>query len=262
MRYGGPFAFQCQSWADANFKTLELQHVHRQSDSEFLKLLNAIRVGDSSALPKLNTRCTDNPPHKSDVITLTPYRATAADKNSEELCKLDTKQFCYTGKIEGRFTKDLPVDEELYLRLGARVMSCANVYDKDEQLLYCNGDLGEVIALTDDYVVVRFDSGVTHTVRRYEWHAYEYDLSGSSVTSKEVGQYRQIPLRLAWAVTIHKSQGCTFDNCILDLGRGCFAPGQLYTALSRVRSLDGLTLTKPLKESDVSVAEEVVNFMR
>ena len=260
MRYGGPFAFQSKVWAEAGFKTIELQTIHRQSDPHFVDILNKVRAGDASDIEEINSACLGKS-RKTDSIILTPFRATADRYNYEELEKLTTKQQTYRGQIFDKFTKDLPVEEELVLRVGARVMARANVYGKEDELIFCNGDLGEVVTLAKDYVVVRFDNGTSCAVSPYEWCAYDFDLSGQTVTAKETGKYRQIPLQLAWSVTIHKSQGCTFEHCTLDLGRGCFAPGQLYTALSRVKSLDGLSLTRPLTQSDVNVAEEVVHFM-
>ena len=260
MRYGGPFAFQSKVWAEAGLKTVELTTIHRQTDREFVAVLNTIRVGEDPDLEMINAVCVGNCRRQGEII-LTPFRADADAHNARELEKLDTTQRTYRGQIFDRFTKDLPVEEELTLRVGARVMARANVYEKDEDMLFCNGDLGEVVTLAKDYVVVKFDNGTICQVQPYEWCAYDFDLSGQSVTATEVGKYRQIPLQLAWAITIHKSQGCTFDKCVLDLGRGCFAPGQLYTALSRVRSLGGLTLTRPLSDADLNVAEEVLNFM-
>jgi ATP-dependent exoDNAse (exonuclease V) alpha subunit len=260
MRYGGPFAFQSKVWAEAGFETIELQTIHRQSDSAFVDVLNKVRNGDDSDIDRINDNCLGRS-SKTDSIILTPFRATADRYNADELAKLNTTQKVYCGEIFDKFTKDLPVDEHLVLRVGARVMAKANVYGKGEEIVFCNGDLGEVVSLSDNYVVVKFDNGTTASVQPYEWCAYDFDLSGQVVTAKETGKYRQIPLQLAWAVTIHKSQGCTFEHCTLDLGRGCFAPGQLYTALSRVKSMEGLSLTRRLTQADVSVSEEVVHFM-
>ena len=141
-------------------------------------------------------------------------------------------------------------------------MLAVNKYTADGDLIYANGTVGTVVALSaaNCSVTVRTDDNRILTITKYVWKMYEFDYSGSSVVAQEVGSFTQLPIRLAWAVTIHRSQGCTFDKVHLDLGRGCFAPGQLYTALSRVRTLNGLTLSRPLKSSDLSTAPEVIQF--
>ena len=263
MRYGGIFAFQSAIWEEARFHSIALEQVHRQADDRFISILNELREGRSEAIAELNNAvsisqpCSDN-----ESIRVTPYRATADAINTEELSKLPEPSKKYTGELVGRFTKDLPVDQYLELRIGARVMFAANRYDKDGNAIYCNGELGVVEALSSDSVTVKRDDGRRLIISAYEWEMYEYDYSGTKVEAKVVGTYRQLPLRLAWAVTIHKSQGCTFDSMILDLGRGCFAEGQLYTALSRVRSLAGLSLTREIKPSDLKVDSAVVKLYR
>jgi ATP-dependent exoDNAse (exonuclease V) alpha subunit len=139
-------------------------------------------------------------------------------------------------------------------------MIAANKATSDGTIIYSNGELATVSSLSATAITVRTDSGRILTLHPHQWDMYEYDYSGSKVEAKPVGTYTQFPLRLAWAVTIHKSQGCTFDNVVLDLGRGCFAPGQLYTALSRIRSFEGLYLTRNIKETDIHVDLDVLKF--
>lgn len=259
MRYGGVYAFQTDVWMAANFSVVNLQNVYRQSDTKFIELLNAVRIADAGALIELNTRVMDCPEDTSRVI-LSPYRATVDRINKAELDAIDAPTFTYTGILEGRFTKDLPVDQELTLKTGARVMIAANKATSDGTIIYSNGELATVSSLSATAITVRTDSGRILTLHPHQWDMYEYDYSGSKVEAKPVGTYTQFPLRLAWAVTIHKSQGCTFDNVVLDLGRGCFAPGQLYTALSRIRSFEGLYLTRNIKETDIHVDLDVLKF--
>lgn len=259
MRYGGTFAFQTEAWHDARFTTVDLHTIYRQTDDNYTRLLNCVRVADASALAALNSRmikCEDD----ITPITLSPYRATVDRINQSKLNELESPEHLYTGTVEGKFTKDLPVDRELLLKVGARVMLAANKATSDGTIIYSNGELATVMSLSATAITVRTDDGKLLKLNPYTWDMYEYDYSGAEVQAKSVGTYTQFPLRLAWAVTIHKSQGCTFDNVVLDLGKGCFAPGQLYTALSRIRSLSGLYLTRNIKETDIHVDIDVLKF--
>lgn len=258
MRYGGVYAFQTAAWSDAEFTTVNLTKVLRQTDDEFIQILNGIRVGSVDSLDDIRHKVGAELPHNS--ITISPYRATVDAINAQELDKLEGQTVVFHGKVNGKFTKDLPVDQELKLKVGARVMLAANRYNSDGSMVFTNGELGEVVAIGNDSVTVRRDNNTEVTVGVYEWEMYEFDYSGVKVESTKVGSYTQLPVRLAWAVTIHKSQGCTFDNMLLELGRGCFAEGQLYTALSRVKSLEGLSLSRELRNTDLRVSDDIIKF--
>lgn len=258
MRYGGIYAFQAAAWSEANFEVVNLSTVIRQTDSKFIDTLNGVRVGDMDAVKQLKECVGKELPDTA--LTITPYRATAASINESRLAAIPDKAVTYIGRIDGKFTQDLPVDEELQLKIGARVMLAANKYDSDGCLIFCNGELGTVVSLAKDAVTVKRDNNSVIRVAPYEWKMYEFDYSGVKVESKEVGTYRQIPLRLAWAMTIHKSQGCTFDHMRLELGRGCFAEGQLYTALSRVKTMAGLALSREIRSTDMRESRDIIDF--
>ena len=160
----------------------------------------------------------------------------------------------------GKFDqKNAPAPEQLVLKEGAQVMTLKN----DPQGRWVNGDIGIVKKCFDSSVKVQFENGTIQDVPADSWEMirYEYDEIMDSLESEIVGTYSQIPLKLAWAVTIHKSQGKTFDKAIIDFGRGTFAHGQAYVALSRVKTLEGITLKNPLRPSDIRVDERVVNFL-
>ena len=260
MRYGGVYAFQSGLWSAADFKHANLSKVFRQTDGEFLDVLNNIRVGNPQVLDKLSDRA--NLEYTDKAVVLTPYRNRAEQINTAKLDELSGREVTFTAEIQGKFTKDYPVEPDIELKCGARVMLAVNRYDKDGEPIYVNGTLGVVVSISASgaSVKVRTDDGVLLNVTPYEWEMFDFDYSGPSVVATKVGSFIQLPLRLAWAVTIHRSQGCTFDEVHLDLGRGCFAPGQLYTALSRVRTLQGLTMSRQLTVRDIHTASEVVEF--
>lgn len=261
MRYGGVYPFQTELWDAADFRCIALDHIYRQRDTNYINALNGVRESDKTYLETLNTRVRQDL-GSDKVITLSPYRAAVDRINEDKLQELPDPPTVYTGRLVGRFIKELPIPEILELKLGARVMIAANKYTQSGDPIYTNGELGVVAALSKSWVTVRLDDGRVVKLREHDWDMFEYDYSGSEVVANKVGTYTQIPLRLAWAVTIHKSQGCSFDQVILDLGRGCFAFGQLYTALSRVRSLSGLSLTRKICENDLKTDEAVTRFSR
>jgi hypothetical protein len=195
---------------------------------------------------------------------LTVYLVTTnalADKiNTEELAKIKTPSKIYKGALVGRFEqKNAPAPEQLELKLGAQVMTLKN----DPSGKWVNGDIGTVVKMLDASVRVRFEDGRVEEVIGDTWEMvrYEYDEITEHLGSEVVGKYTQIPIKLAWAVTIHKSQGKTFDTAIIDFGKGTFAHGQAYVALSRVRSLQGITLKNPLRAQDVRIDERIRDFL-
>lgn len=198
------------------------------------------------------------------IKKLTVYLVTTnalADKiNTEKLAEIKTPSKTYKGALMGRFEqKNAPAPEELVLKLGAQVMTLKN----DPSGKWVNGDIGTVEKLLDASVRIKFEDGRVEEVGGDSWEMvkYEYDEISDQLGSEVVGKYTQIPIKLAWAVTIHKSQGKTFDTAIIDFGRGTFAHGQAYVALSRVRSLQGITLKNPLRAQDVRIDERVRDFL-
>ena len=278
MIYNGMFAFQTHAWASADFQNLFLTTVHRQStDPTFAKMLANIRKNDMtaninlpncdegmSALEALNTAAARQTAH--DTLAICTTKNDAYNINISRAAEIDTPTHRFAAKVSGDFKHALyPTTELLELKVGERVMTLANKYD-GEQLVYCNGDMGTIVEIADESVTVQFDKGISAEIKPFVWSNFEYELvkenGKTRITQKEIGRFSQIPLRLAYATTIHKSQGLSLDAATVVLGNGCFAPGQLYTALSRVRTFEGLTLDREIKENDLFFAPEVVEFYK
>ncbi len=244
---------------------IELEKVYRQSDPSFIALLNAVRnrsvtEGD---LKKLNARVSASPTKKA--IVLTAVNAAADASNAGRLEELPGNPKTFQGEFRGEFPeREAPADIELRLKKGARVMCLAN----DQAGRYVNGSLGWVRGFeghkeTGDSVVVDLDEGGEVSVSSHTWTIYRsvYDQKTKSLDQEKLGSFTQIPLKLAWAVTIHKGQGKTFNEVTIDLGRGAFAAGQTYVALSRCRSFEGLTLMKPVKIEDIRLDYSIGKFV-
>ncbi len=263
-----PFFFKAHIFNFISLPTIEFVKVYRQEEQLFLNILNDIRNGVATEedLAELNARCLE-PEGEDSIISLTPYKERANTINSTHLEKLASKAMEYEGVVDGKFGKtnkdgeylddSMPAPVHLLLKQGAQVMFTRN----DMAGRWVNGTIGVVDKLTKGGIEVRIGKSV-YVVEHAEWKEYEYkfDKSTSHLNKNEIGSFKQYPLRLAWAITIHKSQGLTFDKMKLDLSRGTFATGQLYVALSRVRSLDGLYLAKPIKLSDVKTHRDVLNY--
>jgi ATP-dependent DNA helicase PIF1 len=243
----------------------ELSKIYRQSDEEFIELLNAIRNRDVSAaqLSKINSRIIKEEPPE-DSILLTPTNEAANYINKSKLVEIEGDEFVFEGVVQGKFKeKDTPTDVNLSIKVGARVMCVAN----DLKGQYVNGSLGWVVDVADSdesaCVTVQLDDVVEPVkIDTYTWniHRSKFNKRTHELTQEEIGSFKQIPLRLAWAVTIHKSQGKTFNKVTLDLGRGAFAAGQIYVALSRCRDFEGLSLIKPVTMSQLKANDDVANY--
>lgn len=264
-----PYFFKAHVFSRLSLVTIEFNKVYRQEDSLFLGILNNIRNGNYTQedLDKLNNRHVQAENVDELVITLTPFKKVAHKINEQHLADLSSQNFEYKGTIEGKFGKtnrdgsvkesNLPVPMCLSLKVGSQVMFTRN----DPANRWVNGTLGKVVELTNDTIKVAIQDNV-YTVSPTIWESYEYtfDKNHKQLNKQMVGSYTQYPLKLAWAITIHKSQGLTFDRMILDLSKGTFASGQLYVALSRVRSLEGLYLNRPVQFSDIIKDNEVSDF--
>jgi len=260
-RYKSPYFFSSFVFKNNDFKFIEFNQIFRQSDEEFIKFLNLVRTGEvtSDDLRVLNKNVTEV--LNDDYITLTTTNNIANAINEAHLREMDSKLFVYSAKIEGNFPtegKSLPIELDLKLKKGARVMFVRN--DKEKRWL--NGTLGTVKDLEKDLIRVRIDKsdgGSVVEVGLEEWEniKYSYDPVSHLVEEKVLGRLIQYPLRLAWAVTIHKSQGMTFDHINLDFSHSPFAHGQTYVALSRSRSMSGISLTQKIWPNDVIVDEEI-----
>ncbi len=259
-KYGGIFFFNAPSIQE-DLKIYELTHIFRQKNQNFKELLNKIRVGNCSKdiIDTLNTRVAL--PEEENIITLATTNATVASINKSKLEKINSEEKVYTAKITGLVKENsFPSDYELHLKVGAQVMLTVNLSHKKGLI---NGSLGTITKLDEEYIVVKIN-GVEHQIKPYEWENYEtkYNSTNHHLEKEVIGTYTQFPLKLAWAITIHKSQGKTFQSVYIDLGTGAFDAGQLYVALSRCTSLEKIYLKNPIKPSDVKVSMEVVNFMK
>ncbi len=262
MGYETPFVYSAHVFKAHPPRLITLSEVHRQSQLEFLDLLSDIRLGKNiaEALASLNAACTG--PHRAGKmpLLLCATNSAANGYNGRALAHIETRAARYDGTLHGKFNvrgDKLPVPEELSLKVGARVMALKN----DPARRYVNGSLGSVVSLfgqdgTGGKVTVKFDhNGKRAEIEPAIWETVKYvwDEAAQDIKTEIVGSYQQIPLALAWAVTIHKSQGLTLEDVRVDLERGAFASGQAYVALSRATTLEGLSLSRPLRERDIIV---------
>ena len=266
-RYKTPYFFSAAALKESGMETVELNKVFRQSESDFITLLNAIRMAHvtKEVVEALNSRCDRDfvPPEDEPYITLTTTNARATKINDESLERLKGRFKRYEGELEGVFAvaenPPLPAPDLLALKKQAQVMFVKN--DPDRR--WVNGTMGRVVRLGKSTIEVDIDGRVVD-VEPVEWEMvnYRYDREHRRVEAETVGTFRQFPLTVAYAVTIHKSQGKTFDRVVVDLTGGAFAHGQVYVALSRCRTLDGLVLRRPLARRDLILDRAVVTFTK
>jgi len=257
--YRSMWFFDAKVWDEAELKIFELSTIHRQHEDEFKYLLTGVRHGQVTAemAERLNS-VGSRPAPEEGAITLATTNATVNRINGLALGRLPGRVLTAKAEINGEFGgRAYPADEALELKVGAQVMFLRN--DPDQR--WVNGSIGVVTKIADT-VWVEID-GDRHEVQPAIWERYRYSYSAETKQLRKdvVAEFTQFPLRLAWAVTIHKSQGKTYDAAIVDLGQRSFAPGQTYVALSRITALEGLYLTRPLRPSDIIVDQNVVRFM-
>jgi ATP-dependent DNA helicase PIF1 len=270
-RYDSPYFFSAAIFREPTFdmEFVELEKVYRQTDTGFIDLLNAIRnrsIADEQ-VERLNSRCRPDfsPPEGEFYITLTSTNDLAAMRNREQLAALPGRARRYEGIVDGEFDRSsLPTEEALELKPGAQVMLLTN----DRHGRWVNGTIGRVdeivrVAGADDIVVVDIpgQGRVDVLPNMWELFHFRYDAQSDRIESEAVGAFTQYPLRLAWAVTIHKSQGKTFDRVVIDIGRGAFAHGQVYVALSRCTSFEGIVLKRPITRSHIWMDWRTVRFL-
>ncbi|AWB90401.1 ATP-dependent DNA helicase [Salinibacterium hongtaonis] len=257
--YRSMWFFDAKVWNETQLRIFELQVIHRQHEEAFKYMLNAVRHGMVTAeiagqLNEVGAR----PAPVDDAITLASRNDTVNRINASSLARLPGRSRTATAEVNGDFGgRSYPADENLQLKVGARVMFLRN--DPDQR--WVNGTVGTVSRI-DNTVKVMVD-GDEHEVLPAVWEKIKYSYSATTKQLRRdiVAEFTQFPLRAAWAVTIHKSQGKTYDRAIVDLGARSFAPGQTYVALSRIASLDGLYMSRPLRPSDIIVDDNVRRFM-
>ena len=264
--YDTPYFFGSKTLQQIDYVTIQLNHVYRQQDESFIALLNEIREGHPSAeaLSKLNSRCqpTFIPRPEEPYIRLTTHNNLANFYNESELQKLPGRSYQYRAEVKGTFPEySYPTAETLVLKEGAQVMFVKN--DPSGEHLYYNGRIGRVMEASEKRLTVYCEGDANAIeVEPLEWENTRYTLNEQTreIESEVQGTFKQLPLRLAWAITIHKSQGLTFDRAIIDANQS-FAPGQVYVALSRCRTLEGLVLASPLDARAVINDERVDSYI-
>ena len=273
--YDAAYFFNAKALDRNEITYVELKKIFRQKDEYFTNLLNQVRMNQNTqnAIQSMNEACyRPNIASDSEAITLTTTNQRADRINSEAMRLLNTETKIFKGRVDGKFSVDdrnLPSPMDLTLKLGARVMFTAN--DRNIPRRWMNGSLGKVVQFDRDTIRVELDSqknagNTRHWVEVpiFAWESYQYEFDEKEQQIKPVvnGKFEQFPLMLAWAVTIHKSQGKTLENVKVDLTGGSFAPGQLYVALSRCTTLEGIDLLQPLKNNDVRTDQHVIEFYR
>lgn len=263
--YEGAYFFQAQVFRELYPVYIELDHVFRQTNSEFIELLNQVRNNSltAQALAVLNKRYIPDfePTRQADnYITLSTHNSKVDAINRREMEALKAKSYTYHATIKNTFPESMfPMDQVLTLKVGARVMFIKN--DSSQEKLYYNGKLGVVTALSKTTITVTCEDDMVVEVHSETWENIRYtsDTGSDTIASEVIGTFTHYPLRLAWAITIHKAQGLTFDHVVIDAA-DAFAAGQVYVALSRCRSLEGIVLHTPIPNKALTNAREVLFF--
>ncbi|HMY82989.1 MAG: AAA family ATPase [Saprospiraceae bacterium] len=261
--YGSPYFFSSHIWRSLeNIHFISLSTIYRQTDRRFIRLLDDIRHGivDYDTLEELNHRV-DEAFEEHGYIHLSPRNSTMQRINQRKLDELEGEERSYLSVITGEYNAQFaPTDPILKLKVGAQVIFVRN----DPERIFVNGTIGTITILDNNSITVRIvPDGKEVTVTRASWDMVRYKLDendNGKIKPEVVGSFEQFPLKLAWAMSIHKSQGQTFDRVILDMEGGAFEFGQTYVALSRCRTLEGIVLKRPLKPRDIMVDQRVVDF--
>lgn len=266
--YSTPYFFSAKVFEKQEIVCLELDKIFRQRDEDFVEILNQVRNNNISKenFNRLNDRY--NPDfdleNNQDFVVLTTHNAVSDDINESRLIDIDSKTFIFDAAIKGDFPEYLyPVEQQIVLKKGARVMFTANDHINPERLYY-NGKMGTVVELEDNNVYVTCDGEDDPIQVNYEtWenNTFSYNRKENSVDVKTIGTFTQLPLRLAWAITIHKSQGLTFQKVAIDAANS-FTSGQVYVALSRCTSLDGIVLLSPINSNSIMVDSRIQRFSK
>lgn len=255
---GMPFFFKALALKRINLPKIEFVKVYRQKDRQFVDILNRMRVGETTLndLSTINERAVTDKDLNDYTVTLTAYNKIADNINSSKLKMIDADEVEYIGQKDGNFRQsDCPAPESLRLKVGAQVIFCRNDYNAK----CANGTIAKVLSLNENVIKVILENGNIVRVERTTWESYKrkYNRESQRIESEVAGSYTQFPLKLAWAISIHKSQGMTFERMHFDLSWSTFADGQAYVAISRMKSLVGLTLSKPLMMHHIKVNQEI-----
>jgi len=269
--YTSPYFFNAKVFDNQSlfnkrpFKTIELKKIYRQKDEEFIKILDAIRRGMATEehLEAINKKVDQefNGSLEDFYVHLTSTNYMADRINAEKLSQIKKDSREFKGTVQGDFSKGyLPTSENLVLKEGAQIMMLNN----DSKKRWVNGDVGKILKIENKDIFVELSDGRKEIVVPYVWQKvrYFYNETEEHIDSEVAGSFTQYPIKLAWAVTIHKGQGKTFDKVIVDFGRGTFAFGQSYVALSRCTALDGLVLKTPLEQRHIFTDERINDFMK
>jgi len=261
MHYGSPYFFDAKVFEAVHLDMFELTKVYRQHDAAFVALLERIRnkTISNQDIALLNEKVAHNAIDASDqVITLASTNEIAAGVNAAHLKKIETEEYNFVAQVgEGFNQSEFPAEFDLKLKSGAQIMMLVN----DPKGRWVNGTIAQIAEIYDDCVHVRIN-GVSFEVGMATWSKieYRYDKEKNTIYEEVVGTFMQYPIKLAWAITIHKSQGKTFDKVIIDMGRGAFAHGQVYVALSRCRCLSDITLKRPIRRHDIIFDQHIYDF--
>lgn len=258
------YFFDSKSFKKLNPLYFEFQISHRQKDDlNFVQILDKIRIcnADDMTINTINERYLPNytPKNEDFIITLTSVNAVANVENSKKLLELNYTNFTYDADIVGEFNEDkFPTQKTLDLKKFAQIILIKN----DSAGRWVNGTIAKVDFLSKDIIEIRLQNGQMHKLEKVIWEnrKFKYDREKKRIVSETIGTFSQFPIKLAWAITIHKSQGLTFDNITIDLGTGAFVNGQTYTALSRCRTLHGIILKRKLKKEDIIADHRIINF--
>lgn len=265
--YKAPYFFNALVFDEINLVSVELTKVYRQNDKDFVELLDRIRLGNPTKddIRLVNSKVMTQPEEVYDEsemrMTIATRREMVDHINESRLEALTNPERVYTGSVTGEFPENsYPTDLELTLKEGAQIVFVKN----DPEHRWVNGTIAKVVEATDEDIVVELESGDRHLVNIERWNnvRYSYDEETHKIVEEVIGTFTQYPVKLAWALTIHKSQGLTFNKVTIDVGRGAFTGGQSYVAISRCKSLDGMKLLSTINERDIFISPVINQFSK